>query len=238
MASFFHWWRNIFLHEVECDIIIKTLFWQFFVPKYVLIEIKYLMRTWTDGLPARCSCWNSLCESLTPGHDVPGNTGKKLKLVWLCGRPLRELHPRSVKSVKWCRLELARLTTATSCLPAQGALLQGLTWLGVPGPSPPPKENRNLARQRLRKEPDCHAPSWGGFILATLSWSFISEHLRNAHGIIWALSSFHVYRNLSKETVSETSLDRKIVCWLLSVWSDNRLVWEWAWFLQSAQFCE
>lgn len=234
MASFLHWWRNIFLHEVECGIIIKTLFWQFFVTKYVLIEIKYLMRTWTDGLPARCSCWNSLCESLTPGH-VPGNMSKELKLVWLCGRPLRELRPHSVKSVKCCRLEPARLITATSCLPAQGALLQGLRWLGVPGPSPPPKENRNLARQRLRKEPDCHAPSWGGFTLATYvmvthQWAFA-----HAHGIIWALSSYH--RNLSKETASETSLDRKIVCWLLSVWSDNQLVWERAWFLQSAQLC-
>lgn len=123
LTSFPQQWRNIFLHEAGCGTS-KALFWQFYITECILIEIKYLVKSRTgglpatSGLPARRSCWNALCASLTPGHAVSGNLGKESRSLWLCGQPLREQRPRSVKSEKCCGLEQPWLTAATSCLPA------------------------------------------------------------------------------------------------------------------------
>lgn len=65
-----------------------------------------------------------------------------------------------------CRLEVRRLTTATASLPEMLFSEASCGWVCL-APESHTQGKWNLARERLRKDPDLHVPSWGGFTLAT-----------------------------------------------------------------------
>lgn len=160
--------------------------------------------------------WLKFCVLLAcPGPGVSGKLGREcqlLLLLLLCGQSFpRAMSRFQEMHMKFGTAQKAAAHHSNFLLSSPGRLISG-AWprLGLPGPRSP--------RLKIKREPEGRA--------------CFSYSLTPVAGVpecspvscdIWASLGYQMYKQFCKNKASETSVNKKIVVYLLPVQSDNLL---------------